>query len=437
MTNTRRSAFTLIELLVVFAIVAVIGIVTFFNLNGGKQSTDVSATGQQMVALANEAQSRAASQNQNSVWGIHFANSTNTAPFYALFTGSSYSTATTQSYYRLPATVAYATSTVPSGSSVDVTFSPVSGHPSSPATITIVSTQNPSIVENVLVNSVGLVSYSSPSSQNIWVSDAFNNRVEKFNSAGTYVSQLGCGGSGGCASSSTNGMFYDGWFRLPVGPSGVAIDASGNIWVTDPNNNRVEKFNSSGVYQSQLGCASGTCAATSTNGMFNGPFGVAIDASGNIWVTDYVNNRVEMFNSAGTYVSQLGCATGACATSSTNGMFSGSDGVAIDASGNIWVTDYFNSRVEKFNSAGTYVSQLGCGGSGGCAGGSTNGMFYGPYGVAIDASGNIWVTDDNNNRVQEFNSSGVYQSQLGCTTGACAATSTNGGFNGPYGIAIH
>ena len=245
-------------------------------------------------------------------------------------------------------------------------------------------------------------------SGNIYVTDTYNYRVEKFNSSGVYQSQIGCA-SGACASGSGNGQF--------TLPTGIAIDAGGNIWVVDFSSNRVEKFNSSGVYQSQLGCASGACSTGSGNGQFNFPEGIAIDSSGNIWVTDYDNYRVEEFNSSGAYLSQIGCASGACSSGSGNGQFSSPFGIAADAGGNIWVTDYINNRVEKFNSSGTFLLGIGSGyqGVGGSIGssGSGNGQLYYPQDVAIDSSGNAWVTDTGNNRFEEFNSSGAYLSQFG------------------------
>jgi sugar lactone lactonase YvrE/type II secretory pathway pseudopilin PulG len=232
---------------------------------------------------------------------------------------------------------------------------------------------------------------------NIWVIDSNNERVEEFNSSGTYLSQFGSNGGG-------NGEFSN--------PNDIAIDASGNIWVTDAGNDRVQEFSSNGTYLSQFG------SDGRGNGQFYTPYGIAIDASGNIWVTDSLNNRVEEFNSSGTYLSQFGT------HGSGNGQLNGPGDIAIDASGNIWVADANNNRVEEFNSSGTYLSQFGSNGGG-------NGQLSSPYGIAIDASGNIWVTDSANDRVQEFSSNGTYLSQFGSNGGG------NGEFSGPLGIAAY
>ena len=123
------------------------------------------------------------------------------------------------------------------------------------------------------------------SSNNIFVADTYNNRVEEFNSSGAYIRQFGTAGSG-------NGQF--------LSPKGTAVDASGNVWVADLGNCRVQEFSSSGSYLRQFGsCGTG-------NGQFTWPTSVSIDASGNAWVIDGYNARVQEFSSSGTYLAQFG-----------------------------------------------------------------------------------------------------------------------------------
>jgi sugar lactone lactonase YvrE len=187
------------------------------------------------------------------------------------------------------------------------------------------------------------------------------------------------------------------------GTSHIAIDSSNNIWVSDGP--YVEEFNSSGTFISQIG----------TNGYANGnlraPWGFAFDTTGNIWIADTGNNRVQEFNSSGVF--QMGIGAGYNGVSGTigsngagNGQFNSPNSIAIDSGGNLWVADNGNNRVQKFNSSGVYQSQFGSAGSG-------NGQFYSPNSIIIDSGGNFWVTDSGNYRVQKFNSSGVYQSQFG------------------------
>ncbi len=235
-------------------------------------------------------------------------------------------------------------------------------------------------------------------SGNVYVADTGNNRVQKFSSTGEYLTQWGTPGSG------------DGQFDNPCG---IAVDASGNVYVGDTYNNRVQKFSSTGEYLTKF-------QAIGQGGLpgLTYPWGVAIDASGNVYVADSMNFRVVKFSSSGLQQGGMG----------TEGYGDGQliypRGIAVDASGNVYVCDSENHRVEKFSSTGVYQTQLG-----GTLG-SGDGQFSTPYGVAVDGSGNVYVLDSYNHRVQKFSSTLVYQTQWG-TWGE-----GDGQFNYPWGIAV-
>ncbi|HEY8082607.1 MAG TPA: S8 family serine peptidase [Solirubrobacterales bacterium] len=221
------------------------------------------------------------------------------------------------------------------------------------------------------------------SSGNIWVADAGNNRIEKFNSKGEYVSQFGKEGT-------SNGEFKS--------PKGIAIDSTGNIWVVDTGNNRVQKFNSKGEYVSQFG-KEGT-----GEGEFKSPIGIALDSADRIFVVDSGNNRVQKFDSKAKYLNQFG------KEGTGNGEFKSPTGIAIDSSNFIFVVDSGNNRVQKFNSSFTYQIQFGSK-EGKAASG--DGEFNAPTGIAVDIAGRLWVTDSGNNRAQRFSSTGTYIEQFG------------------------
>jgi len=253
----------------------------------------------------------------------------------------------------------------------------------------------------------------------LYAADGGGNRVEVFNMSGSYLSQIGGCSSGDCASSVANGAFSNANGQV----DGIAIDSSGNIWVLDTTNNRVEEFNSSGTWLQTIpssGCTNGTapaCPNSTANGKFTQPTYITIDSSGNIYVSDQYNNRVEKLNSSGSFLLGIGAGYQGVggsvgATGTASGKFNAPEGIKVDGSGNIWVVDNQNNRVQKFNSSGTYVSQLGCA-SGTCSTSCANGKFSGnTEGLAIDASNNIWVGDNGCGRVEEFNSSGSYLSQF-------------------------
>jgi YVTN family beta-propeller protein len=249
------------------------------------------------------------------------------------------------------------------------------------------------------------------SSGNLYVADQSNHRIQKFNSAGVYNSTLGVTGVTGTDNSHFNS------------PTGVAVDSSGNLYIADQNNHRIQKFNSAGIYQSTIG-ESGNSG--SDNSHFQNPTGVAVDSSGNLYVADYNNQRVQKFNSSGVYQSTLGV-TGVVGFN--NSYFNYPTGVAVDSSGNLYVADQNNNRIQKFNSAGIYQSTLGVSG----VSGSDNSHFYFPYGVAVDSSDNLHVADQFNHRIQKFNSAGIYQSTIGESG---VSGTDNSHFSYPAGVTV-
>ncbi len=139
---------------------------------------------------------------------------------------------------------------------------------------------------------------------------------------------------GGPSVGQGNGQFWD--------PGGLSIDPSGNLWVADTENFRIQEFNGTGGYLRQIGTPA---VAGSGNGQFNFPFDVATDSSGNAWVADSSNNRIQEISSTATYLGQFGNA------GSGNGQFNNPSAVAADSSGNIWVADTGNHRIQEFTSA--------------------------------------------------------------------------------------
>jgi sugar lactone lactonase YvrE/alpha-tubulin suppressor-like RCC1 family protein len=233
-------------------------------------------------------------------------------------------------------------------------------------------------------------------SGDIWVADTENNRIEEFDAEGGYLAKFGAKGV-------ANGQFNR--------PSAIAVDPSGDVWVADEDNNRIQEFNSKGEFLRKFGTEG------SGNGQFRYPAGIAVAPSGDIWVADYGNGRIEEFNSKGEYLAKFGT------EGSGNGQFVGPTGIAVAPSGDIWVADTFNNRIQEFDAKGEYLSQFGEEGSGA-------GQFELPWGIAVDPSGDIWVADYGNGRIQEFDAEGKYLGKFG-TEG-----SGNGQFAGPTGIAV-
>jgi phospholipase C len=191
-------------------------------------------------------------------------------------------------------------------------------------------------------------------------------------------------------------------------PYGVALDAHGDIWVADTGHNRVEEFSPSGKPVISFG--------QSGSGALSHPEGIAIDSAGNVWVADTDGNRVEEFSPSGTELASFG------SHGSGDGQFSHPVALAIGSSGTVYVADQGNNRIEEFSSSGGYLAAI---------------SVATPAGVAIDSSGDIWVSSPSyadGNAVYEFSSAGVEVESFGITQASYGALSNTAGIAiGPQG----
>jgi hypothetical protein len=233
-------------------------------------------------------------------------------------------------------------------------------------------------------------------SGNVWVADTGNNRIEEFSNSGAFLQGFGSYGFG-------DGLFAN-------GPRATAVDSQGNVYVADDGGQRMQKFDSAGNFLLKWG------SYGSAGGQFHDPWDVAVDSLG-VYVVDNNNNRIQEFDSSGGFLTMWG------SLGSGVGQFNSPYGVAVDGSGNVYVTDTFNNRIEKFDSSGAFLTAWGTTGSG-------NGQFSSPRSIAVDRFGNVYVADSDNNRIEEFDSSGTYLTQWG------SLGSGPGQFHVPSGVAV-
>jgi glucose/arabinose dehydrogenase/plastocyanin/streptogramin lyase len=187
-----------------------------------------------------------------------------------------------------------------------------------------------------------------------------------------------------------------------LGPAGIAVDpSSGNVYVAVTAVNRIQVFSSDGTFVSNWGRFGG-----SQNGTFSHPQGIAIDPQGHVYVADTGNNRIQVFSSNGTYISKFPSVWGEFGP--RDGRLTSPEDLTIDpSSGNVYVADTGNNRIQVFSSNGTYISKWG-------EYGTTDGMLRSPAGIAVDpSSGNVYVADKDNHRIQVFSSNGTFISKVG------------------------
>lgn len=266
--------------------------------------------------------------------------------------------------------------------------------------------------------------------------------------AAQVVRTLAGGGAGGTLSGSSNGDALSA--ARYNSPRGVAVDpATGNVYVSDTSNHKLRLiFPNLTVVTLAGGNTTGTTGGfndgVGTAALFNTPFSVAVDASGNVIVADTGNNRIRKVTPGGAVSTLAGSGTGTFADGTgTNAAFWDPLGVAVNTSGSVIVADTWNHKIRRIDPINFAVTTL----AGGSSLGSTNGLgtaalFNLPFGVAVDtSSGNVVVVDHGNHKVRLIFSNLtvitlVGGGSLGNSSGATNGFGTNALFYFPRGVAV-
>lgn len=204
-------------------------------------------------------------------------------------------------------------------------------------------------------------------------------------------------------------------------PLGIATDATGNLYIADQANRRIRKVSPSGIITTIAG--TGTFGFSGDGGLataaqLNEPQAVAVDNAGNVYIADGFNFRIRKINTSGIITTIAGngvsgfSGDGGPATAASMGY---PVGVAVDASGNVYVADWSNNRIRKITSGGiisTFAggSSQGFSGDGGQAASAS--LDY-PLSVCVDAAGNVYIADTGNDRIRKVNASGVISTIAG------------------------
>ena len=321
---------------------------------------------------------------------------------------------------------------------------------------------------------------------NLYVADTFNNTIRRLTLVGTnLVSTTLAGGAGGAGyTDGTNNVRFN-------GPSGVAVDSAGTVYVADTTNGTLRKVTSAGVVSTlagvpgSMGCAGfnqpngltvdtngnlivadtyncvirrvatngvvttlagqcGVCGSTNGPGpavQFMRPYGVTADTNGNIFVADTMNGTIRVVNSSGL-VTPVAGSVGVSGTNDGPGMwasFSQPGGVAVDAFGNVYVADRTNHTIRVVNSSGVVTTLAGLGGVSGTNDGTGNAArFNFPTSVAVDNTGNVFVTDTGNGTIRRVTSTGVVTTIGGAPgmVGGSDGLGSGAAFSAPAAIAV-
>jgi len=223
-------------------------------------------------------------------------------------------------------------------------------------------------------------------------------------------------------------------------PTKAIFDAFGNMYISDYGNNRLRKVNTAGVINTIAG--TGTAGYSGDGGQataaeINQPDDLTFDTYGNLYFVDIANNRIRKVNTAGIITTIAG--NGIQSFSGDGGYATAAElntptGLVFDALGNLYIADGVNSRIRKVSTAGIISTIAGCGGAWGYSGDggqATAAKLSFPNGLAFDALGNLYIADQPNNRVRKVNTAGVITTIAGNGFGA----TTSGGYSGDGGAA--
>ena len=217
-------------------------------------------------------------------------------------------------------------------------------------------------------------------SGNIYVLDTRNCRIQRFDPQGKLLDVWGGPGSG------------EAQMREPIR---IKMAPDNTLWVSDTGNNRLLHFSTQGEYLGEVG------SLGQGDGQFAAPIGIAFDSEGYIWVTDARNNRLQLFNPQGEFVSTL----------ENNGSINLNQpwGLDVNVNDELIVANTKSNQILKFNADGELLQKWGLPGKG-------PGEFSSPTDVLVMFDGHILVSDTGNNRIQKFTSQGVYVTEWGVGT---------------------
>lgn len=273
-------------------------------------------------------------------------------------------------------------------------------------------------------------------SGNVYVTDTGNHTVRKITPAGVVTTLAGQVGVAGSNDGSGTAQFNH--------PAGIAVDGSGNIYVADTNNNAIRKVTGTGAVTTLAGKAgvTGSADGTGTAASFNRPSGITADTAGNLYVSDTLNHTIRMVTPAGVVTTIAGTvgASGTVDGTGSAARFYGPQGLALDSSGNLFVADTNNNTIRRLVLAsGAVTTVAGQAGNAGTADGSNSqAQFFFPSGICIDSTGNLYVADTDNHTLREIMPSGTVSTLAGLAgiRGRADGTGTAARFNFPTGAAI-
>jgi sugar lactone lactonase YvrE len=276
---------------------------------------------------------------------------------------------------------------------------------------------------------------------NVFISDWNNNRVLKVTPSGIVTTVAG---------TRTPGFSGDGGPAAQaqlLAPHGIAVDAAGNVYITDQGNHRVRRVGVDGVIKTIAGdgrTGSSGDGGLATQAAVGFPAGVAVDGPGNIYISMQMSQTIRRISRDGIITTIAGTGTAGFSGDggpATQAQLNVPVGIAADPAGNVYFADHTNNRIRKISVTGIINTVAGNGSQGfsGDGGPATGAAIDGPFGVAVDRAGVVYVTDSRNSRIRRVGLDGVITTIAGTGDPGFSGDGgppTQARLQGPHGVVV-
>jgi Putative Ig domain/Secretion system C-terminal sorting domain/NHL repeat len=266
---------------------------------------------------------------------------------------------------------------------------------------------------------------------NLVVVDRSNHLIRKIMPNGDVTTYAGTGAIG-----IQNGDAATATFKFP---DAAVTDSNGNLFITDQSNHMIRKITPEGIVSTFAGTGIlGSNDGDGATASFYYPAGITVDGDDNLYIADFGNNKVRKITPGGIVSTFAGTGTvGSTNDTALLATFNGLTGVAIDSENNVFVADYYNNIIRKIDALGMVTTFSGTGIAGSTDGVATAASFNRPASITIDSHQNLFVTDENNNKIRKIDSNGTTSTYAGIgTIGSDDGVALTASFNHPTGLVI-